>query len=117
MSSTDIFRLDGKRVLVTGASGGLGCHFAEVLARAGATVILAGRRVEQLEVAAAKVADVGGDAYCTPLDVTREESVRAAFDAMPLPDVVINNAGINVQASTLELAESEWTRVMDANVK
>lgn len=112
-----MFRLDGKRVLVTGASGGLGAHFAEVLARAGATVILASRRVEQLEATAEKVTALGAEAHCTHLDVTREESVRAAFDAMPLPDVVINNAGINVQGSTLDLTESDFSRVMDANLK
>lgn len=117
MSSTDIFRLDGKRVLVTGASSGFGAHFAGVLAGAGAEVILGARRTDKLEATAAMVRAMGGTAHTVKLDVSDEASVRAAFDAMPLPDVVINNAGINIEASTLALTGDEWDQVMDTNVK
>ena len=117
MSSTDIFRLDGKRVLVTGASSGFGAHFAEVLAAAGAEVILGARRTDKLEATAQKVRAAGGKAHTVKLDVSDEESVKAAFDVMPAPDVVINNAGINIEASTLELTGGEWDQVMDTNVK
>ncbi len=117
MSSTDIFRLDGKCVLVTGASAGLGAHFAEVFGRAGADVIVGGRRAELLEVTARKVRETGAKAHCVVLDVVNAESIRAAFDAVPLPDVIINNAGIHVPGSTLDLTEEDWARVMDTNVK
>lgn len=117
MSPTDLFRLDGKRVLITGASSGFGAHFAEVLAAVGADVILAARRTDKLEATARKVREAGGKAHTVRLDVADEESVKAAFDVMPLPDVVINNAGINIEASTTDLAGDEWDQVMDTNVK
>lgn len=117
MSSTNIFRLDGKRVFITGASSGFGAHFAVVLAAAGATVVLGARRTGKLEETAARVRAAGGKAETVKLDVSSEASVKAAFDAMPAPDVVINNAGINIEASTLDLTGDEWDRVVDTNVK
>ncbi len=117
MSSTDIFRLDGKRVFITGASSGFGAHFAVVLAAAGATVVLGARRTGKLEETAARVRAAGGKAETVKLDVSSEASVKAAFDAMPAPDIVINNAGINIEASTLDLTGDEWDRVVDTNVK
>ncbi|MFZ5697304.1 MAG: SDR family NAD(P)-dependent oxidoreductase [Pseudomonadota bacterium] len=117
MSCTDIFRLDGKRVFITGASSGFGAHFAVVLAAAGATVVLGARRAGKLEETAARVRAAGGKAETVKLDVSSEASVKAAFDAMPAPDVVINNAGINIEASTLDLTGDEWDRVVDTNVK
>ncbi len=117
MSSTDIFRLDGKRVFITGASSGFGAHFADVLAAAGATVVLGARRAGKLEETAARVRAAGGKAETLKLDVSSEASVKAAFDAMPAPDVVINNAGINIEASTLDLTGDEWDRVVNTNVK
>ncbi len=117
MSSTDIFRLDGKTILITGASSGLGAHFAQVFAGAGADVILAARRTEQLEVTASKVRELGRKAYCVKLDVGQEESVQSAFDAVPLPDVAVNNAGIHVAGATHELEVSGWDRLMDTNLK
>lgn len=122
-SSTDIFRLDGKRVLVTGASSGLGAHFAEVLARAGASLTLAARRADKLELTAQRLRAQSAayarhtEVHSLVLDVTNAASVEAAFAAMPLPDVVINNAGMNVQATTLDLTESQWAQVMDTNLK
>ena len=117
MNQQKLFRLDGKRVLITGASSGFGAHFAGVLAAAGADVILAARRTDLLETIAQKVRDAGGKAHTVRMDVSDEASVQAAFDVMPLPDVVINNAGINVEGSTLDLAGDDWDRVMDTNVK
>lgn len=117
MSQSSLFRLDGKRVLITGASSGFGAHFAQVLSAAGAEVILGARRVEKLEQTAAKVHAAGGKAECVKLDVSDGASVRAAFDAMPVPDVVINNAGINIENTTVDLKEDEWDQVMDTNVK
>lgn len=117
MNLNSLFRLDGKRVLVTGASSGFGAHFAQVLAAAGAEVILGARRTDRLEGTAQRVRDAGGIAHTVKLDVADEASVKAAFDAMPLPDVVINNAGINIEASTTDLRSDEWDQVMDTNVK
>lgn len=117
MTPTKLFRLDGKRVLITGASSGFGAHFAEVLAAAGAEVTLGARRVEKLEEIAARVRAAGGVAHTVKLDVSDEDSVKATFDVMPAQDVVINNAGINIENSTLDLSSSEWDQVVDTNVK
>lgn len=113
----DIFRLDGKRVLITGASSGFGAHFGQVLAAQGATVILGARRVEKLEETAAAIRAAGGKAETVKLDVGNAASVAAAFAAMGRVDVVINNAGINVEASATALTEADWDSVMDTNLK
>lgn len=117
MTPTDLFRLDGKRVLITGASSGFGAHFAEVLSAVGATVILGARRVDKLEKTAAAVRAAGGQAEVVRLDVADSVSVEDAFRSVALPDVVINNAGINIEGSAVSLTEDEWDQVMDTNVK
>ena len=88
---SDLFSLAGKRVLVTGASSGFGAHFAQVLAQAGADLVLAARRVEKLEETAEAVRQLGGQADVVPMDVSDYASVGQAFEAMPAVDVVINN--------------------------
>jgi NAD(P)-dependent dehydrogenase (short-subunit alcohol dehydrogenase family) len=117
MATNDIFRLDGKWVLVTGASGSFGTHFAGVLARAGASIILAGRRVEKLEAVAQVVREAGADAKCVAFEVSNGKSVATAFSEMPLPDVVINNAGVQLPGATHELSDEDWDKVLDANLK
>ena len=79
--TTTPFSLVGKVALVTGASSGLGQHFAGVLARAGATVGLAARRVDRLEVLARDITATGGKAVPLALDVRDPASVKACFDA------------------------------------
>lgn len=116
-SPTDAFRVDGKRVLITGASSGFGAHFAEVLSAAGATVILGARRVDKLEKTAEKVRAAGGTAEVVRLDVADALNVEDVFRSIALPDVVINNAGINIEGSAVSLTEDEWDQVMDTNVK
>jgi len=111
------FRLDGRVALVTGASSGLGRHFATVLSEAGATVILAARRRERLESLAAEL----GNAHVVDLDVTDSGSVDTAFaeiDGKGLePDVVVNNAGIARKGFVSELPEEDWDAVLDTNLK
>ena len=72
------FDLAGRKALVTGASGGLGRHFAEVLAASGASVALAARRVDSLAEAAGAITAAGGTAHAVPLDVSDAASVQAA---------------------------------------
>lgn len=107
--------VSGKNILITGASSGLGRHFAEVLAREGANVALAARRTEQL------AKPEGVRSYAVKLDVTSEASVVAAFAAVkrdfgPL-DVLINNAGITISKRLSEQTEADWDRVIDTNLK
>ena len=83
MHSTDIseaLSMDGKVVLVTGASSGLGAHFARVLAAAGASVAVGARRVDKLESLVSDIGTRNGNAIAVELDVTLESSVESALD-------------------------------------
>ena len=117
----DLFRLDGRTALVTGASGGLGRHFALVLARAGASVVVAARRAERLEEVAAEIVAAGAAAAAVALDVTDGAAVKAAFDgaekALGPIDVLINNAGVAMTKPALETEEADWDHVLDTNLK
>jgi len=118
--STDRFRLDGKIVLVTGASSGLGAHFAELLAGVGARVALAARSVDKLAPLARKIADAGGEARALMLDVTSADSVARCLDALSdwgAPAVLVNNAGVTVTKPLLQQTEADFDGVMDTNLK
>jgi NAD(P)-dependent dehydrogenase (short-subunit alcohol dehydrogenase family) len=104
-------KLQGKTALVTGASSGLGAHFAKMLAAQGAEVTCAARRVDRLE---ALVAEIGGGARAVAMDVTDAESVKAAFDR-PY-DVVINNAGVTYDGPALKTAEDDWNWVINTDL-
>ncbi|MEW5888584.1 MAG: glucose 1-dehydrogenase [Pseudomonadota bacterium] len=115
------FRLDGRRALVTGASSGLGHHFARVLAGAGATVVVAARRADKLAETVAEIESSGGKALAVSLDVTDPASVRACFDEIAArtgtADVIVNNAGVAITRAVLEQSESDWDTVLDTNLK
>ncbi len=113
-----MFDLKGRKALVTGASGGLGLHFAEVLAAQGAHVTLAARRASVLEAACAAIREKGGHADAVDLDVTNAASVEAAVARIDGgPDILINNAGISGAAPAIEIDEADWDRVLDTNLK
>jgi NAD(P)-dependent dehydrogenase (short-subunit alcohol dehydrogenase family) len=116
------FRLDGHRALVTGASGGLGLHFADVLAAAGAHVVLAARRTDKLQAEARRLRAAGFKAHCVALDVTDAASVKDAFadaeaEAGGAIDILVNNAGVSGHSFFLKLQEAEWDAVVDTNLK
>jgi len=120
MSVLDRFSLNGKLALVTGASSGLGTHFAQVLAGAGARVALAARRVDKLQAVVDAIATQGGQARAFALDVTDSASVQACFDALAAwgtPDVLVNNAGVTVTRPVLEQSEADFDHVIGTNLK
>jgi NAD(P)-dependent dehydrogenase (short-subunit alcohol dehydrogenase family) len=115
------FSLVGKRALVTGASSGLGLHFARLLATAGAEVVLAARRTEALERIVAEWPVSSQHVRAVRLDVTDAAAVRDSFDAAeaggsPL-DLIINNAGVAITRPAIEQTEADWDRVLDTNLK
>jgi NAD(P)-dependent dehydrogenase (short-subunit alcohol dehydrogenase family) len=117
----DLFNLDGKVALISGAGSGLGRHFAETLAGAGASVVLAARRREKLEETADIVGQRGGNAICLELDVTDSLSVtnciRETASVTGVPDILVNNAGIARQAFLTDISEGDWDAVIDTNLK
>jgi NAD(P)-dependent dehydrogenase (short-subunit alcohol dehydrogenase family) len=108
----------GRTVLVTGASSGLGRHFARVLHEAGASVVLAARRVDRIE---ADAQAYGERATALRMDVGDEASIRDGFEQLakthPPVDVVINNAGISGSNLMLEMETAEWDQVIEVNLR
>jgi len=117
----NMFGLAGRTALVTGASSGLGRHFAGVLARAGADVVVAARRMDRLEEVAGEIAAAGGRALPVEMDVTSDGSVRGAFaeirEALGRAcDIVISNSGMSREGWFREQSEEDWNAVIDTNL-
>ncbi len=110
--------LAGKTALVTGASSGLGEHFAKLLAAQGAHVFLAARREDRLSEVRADILSTGGWAEMLIMDVTARGSVAKAFSRHDAVfDIVVNNAGVSAPGPAIELNEEDWDRVIDTNLK
>ena len=113
--------LTDKTAFITGASSGLGRHFAGVLARAGARVVLAARRLEALREVAEEIASKGGKALAVALDVrdsrSVEEAIAIADSEFGRIDILVNNSGVVTTAEFLEHSEEDWDRVVDTNLK
>ncbi|HXV25360.1 MAG TPA: SDR family oxidoreductase [Alphaproteobacteria bacterium] len=115
-----LFDLGGQAALVTGASGGLGRHFALVLARAGAKVALAGRRTEALQAVANEIAAFDGRAIPVAMDVTDRASIEtgvlAAETELGAITVLVNNSGIALTGPVLSQDDADWNRVLETNL-
>lgn len=116
-----IFRLDGRRALVTGASSGLGRRFAVTLARAGAMVFVAARRCDRLNDLVSEIEAFGGTAQAVSLDVRDADGVRQCFDEIAAGggpvDIIVNNAGVTITKRLLDHNEHDWDDVVDTNLK
>lgn len=108
--------LAGRRALVTGASSGLGAHFAALLAAHGAVVVAAARRAPALDGVVAGILGSGGQASAVSLDVRDGASVEAAMRAIGTLDIVVNNAGVALTRPALETDDDAWQQVMDTNL-
>ncbi len=113
--------LSGRVALVTGASSGLGEQFAKTLARAGAAVVLSGRRVERLKTLRAEIEGNGGDAHVVMMDVTDPHSIRAgvahAETEMGCIDILVNNSGVSTTQKLVEVTEEDFDYIFDTNTK
>ena len=120
MTSLEMFRLDGRVAIVTGASSGLGVAFARGLAEAGADVVLGARRVDRLTETASLVEAAGRRAVVAETDVTDPEActalVQAATDAFGTVDVLVNNAGVGTAVPATRETPDQFRSVIDLNL-
>ena len=113
--------LSGRVALVTGASSGLGAQFARTLSKAGAAVVLAGRRVERLKTLRAELESLNGDAHVVGMDVTEFDSIRAAVahaeTEMGTIDILVNNSGVSTTQRLVDVTPEDYDYVMDTNTR
>jgi NAD(P)-dependent dehydrogenase (short-subunit alcohol dehydrogenase family) len=116
----DIFSVEGKHILITGASSGLGAHMATMLAGRGARISAAARRVDRLQSLVEDIQGNGGAAAAVVMDVVDQAAVETGFDQarsrFGAVDVVINNAGTAARAPAEDTTAEEWHRVIEANL-
>jgi NAD(P)-dependent dehydrogenase (short-subunit alcohol dehydrogenase family) len=113
------FSLNGRTALITGASSGLGAHFAQLFASAGARVVIGARRVERVAALADSLAAAGHQALAVPLDVTDEASIVAAYDAAEAAfgtvDTIVANAGTSAAGRATDVPFAELSAMVAAN--
>ena len=113
--------LSGRVAFITGASSGLGAQFARTLARAGAGVVLASRRVDKLKELRARIEGEGGDAHVVELDVTDHDSIKAAVahaeTEMGSIDILVNNSGVSTTQRLQDVAPADYDFIFGTNVK
>jgi len=115
----DLFKLEGKRALVTGASAGLGAVIAIALAEAGADIACHGNSHEP-ETTCAQIEQLGRRAFAVKGDLSKRQSPREIFDetikAFDRIDVLVNNAGTIRRAPAFDYSEEDWTHVLEVNL-
>jgi 3-oxoacyl-[acyl-carrier protein] reductase len=120
MKPNELFDISGRVALITGASSGLGAHFAQVLAENGAKVMLVARRIERLEALKKKIEAAGGQVIVVEADVLDRAAMLRAFDAAEKAfgtvTILINNAGIGHADRVHEMPEETWRNVLGTNL-
>ena len=113
--------LSGRVALVTGASSGLGAQFARTLSKAGAGVVLAGRRVDKLKELRTEIEAEGGSAHVVQMDVTDKDSIAAAVAHAETEfgtiDILVNNSGVSATSRIQDVTEDDYDFVMNTNVR
>ncbi len=116
-----MFRLDGQVAVVTGAGRGIGRGVAVLLARAGASVVVAGRDLGVLQTLVAEITGEGGVAWPQYLDVTDLENIGSAMNSareqFGALDILVNNAGLGANHRAEDVTEADWDTMMDVNLK
>jgi gluconate 5-dehydrogenase len=120
MAANDLFRLSGKRALITGSSQGIGLSLARALATAGAEVVMNARHAAALERAAAELRAGGASVHAVAFDVTDPAAVRTGIESIetgigPL-DILVNNAGTNRRAPLQDFSVEAWRDILRVNV-
>lgn len=118
----ELFDLEGKVAIVTGASRGIGRAISKGLSEMGAKVVLASRKREDLEKVREEIKDAGGEALVVPVHMGNLDDVKnlvsSAVDEFGKIDVLVNNAATNpVFCTTDDIDEAAWDKIMDVNVK
>ena len=113
--------LNGKIALITGASSGLGARFAKVIAKNGAQVVLASRRVERMKELRAEIEAEGGAAHVVAMDVTSLDSIRSAVahaetEAGPI-DILVNNSGVSTTQKLTDVTPEDYDFVFNTNTR
>jgi len=120
MKAAQLFDLTGRVALITGASSGLGAHFAQTLAENGAKVVLVARRADRLEALKSKIEAAGAQAIAVEADVLDHAAMKRAFDAAEKAfgpvTILLNNAGITHADRVYEMPEETWRRVLGTNL-
>ncbi|MCB2073522.1 MAG: SDR family oxidoreductase [Novosphingobium sp.] len=113
-------RLSGRTCLITGASSGLGAHFAHLAAREGARLVLGARRVDRLDALVSELTGSGHEALAVEMDVTDEASVIAAYDAAEarfgMVDTIIANAGVSSPGRSTDITADAIRGILETNV-
>jgi gluconate 5-dehydrogenase len=117
----DLFNITGRTALVTGASRGLGRHFARTLARAGADVVVTARDKKALGPVVAEIRALGRQALPLSLEVRNRGSIERMAAAVGRAgwkiDILVNNAGCNIRKRALEVTWDDWNQVLDTNLR
>ena len=120
MKAAEMFSLDGRVALVTGASSGLGTQFVRALADNGAAVALVARRVERLTAVRDEIEARGGRAVAIEADVTDRATMARAFDAAEAAfgtvTILVNNAGVAHSGRATDMPPEEWRKVLGTNL-
>ena len=117
----ELFDLSGQMALVTGASRGLGQHFARALARSGADLVLTSRKADDLAPFVAEIESLGRRAHPYTLDVREQASIDSmaaqVHATFPQIHILVNNAGCNVRKPAFDITWDDWNLVLDTNLR